>query len=416
MTSFQDMSRSGRSGENAVGAVFQGSITHNSQLTTHAVPGLYLHIPFCKQACHYCDFHFSTSLALKSRLVAAIAEEIRLRCDYLGPRPVIDTVYFGGGTPSLLTASELNQLFEAIAAHFELAPNAEITLEANPDDLSPAKLAELRHSPLNRLSIGLQSFHEPHLRLMNRAHTAQESTAAVRRAQDAGFENISIDLIYGIPAAGHHVWEADLANALALNVPHVSAYALTIEPGTAFESWQRKGRFAAPPDEFVATQFELLLTTLRGAGYEQYEISSFCQPGRESRHNSAYWAGVPYLGLGPSAHSFDGQNRLATLANNPQYVAAVLDRREVPTTTDLLSPRDRANEYLLTTLRTSRGTNLAHLRTALGHDLTATHAPYLAQLEANGWATIQNEVLTLTDAGKLLADQITLELFAAEGA
>ncbi len=378
------------------------------------MPGLYLHIPFCKQACHYCDFHFSTSLALKGRLVAAIAEEIRLRQHYLGPRPVIDTVYFGGGTPSLLIASELSQLFGAITTYFDLAPDAEITLEANPDDLSAAKLVELRQSPLNRLSIGLQSFHEPHLRLMNRAHTTQESTAAVLRAQDAGFENLSIDLIYGIPAPGHHIWEADLANALALGVPHLSAYALTVELGTALGSWQRKGRFVAPPDEFVATQFELLLREARGAGYEQYEISNFCQPGRESRHNSAYWAGLPYLGLGPSAHSFDGQNRLATLANNPQYVAAVLDRHEVPTTPDLLTPRDRANEYLLTSLRTSRGTNLAYLRDALGHDLPATHAPYLAHLAAHGWATIQNEVLTLTDAGKLLADQITLELFAAE--
>ena len=378
------------------------------------MPGLYLHIPFCKQACHYCDFHFSTSLALKGRLVEAIAAEIALRKDYLGPRPVIDTVYFGGGTPSLLTASELNELFATIATHFDLAPGAEITLEANPDDLTPAKLAELARSPINRLSIGLQSFHEPHLRLMNRAHTAHESATAVLRAQDAGFENISIDLIYGIPAPGHHIWEADLANALALNVPHISAYSLTIEPGTAFENWQRKGRFAAPPDEFVATQFELLLKALRGAGYEQYEISSFCQPGHESRHNSAYWAGVPYLGLGPSAHSFDGQNRLATIANNPQYVAAVLERGEVPATLDELTPRDRANEYLLTTLRTSRGASLAHLRDALGHDLRLAHAPYLAHLAAHGWAEIDHETLRLTDKGKLLADQITLELFASK--
>ena len=378
------------------------------------MPGLYLHIPFCKQACHYCDFHFSTSLALKGRLVEAIAAEIALRKDYLGPRPVIDTVYFGGGTPSLLTASELDALFAAITTHFDLATGAEITLEANPDDLTPAKLTELARSPINRVSIGLQSFHEPHLRLMNRAHTAHESATAVLRAQDAGFENISIDLIYGIPAPGHHIWEADLANALALNVPHISAYSLTIEPGTAFENWQRKGRFAAPPDEFVATQFELLLKALRGAGYEQYEISSFCQPGHESRHNSAYWAGVPYLGLGPSAHSFDGQNRLATIANNPQYVAAVLERGEVPATLDELTPRDRANEYLLTTLRTSRGASLAHLRDALGHDLRLAHASYLAHLAAHGWAEIDHETLRLTDKGKLLADQITLELFASK--
>ena len=375
------------------------------------MPGLYLHIPFCKQACHYCDFHFSTSLALKSQLVRAIVREAELRASYLGPRPTLETIYFGGGTPSLLTGAELARLFAAIETHFDLAPAAEITLEANPDDLSAARLAELAASPVNRLSIGLQSFHEPHLRLMNRAHTAAESTTAVRRAQDAGFENVSIDLIYGVPAPGHHVWESDLANALALNVPHISAYALTIEPGTAFGHRVRQGTFRPPPDEFVATQFERLLAELRRSGYEQYEISNFCQPGRESRHNSNYWRGVPYLGLGPSAHSYDGHDRQFTLANNPQYVAAVLERGEVPVTRDDLTPRDRANEYLLTTLRTARGCDLAHLRDALGFDLPAAHAPYLAELQARGWATIRHHVLTLTDAGKLLADHITLELF-----
>jgi len=378
--------------------------------------GLYLHIPFCKQACHYCDFHFSTSLGLKSRVVDAIIRELELRRDYLGPAVALETIYFGGGTPSLLTAAELGQIFAAIYRHFAVAPGAEITLEANPDDLSAAKLQELRQAGINRLSIGLQSFYEPHLRLMNRAHTAEESTTAVRRAQDAGFENISIDLIYGVPAPGHHVWEADLANAFALGVPHVSAYALTVEPGTAFGHRLQKGTFRAAPDEFVATQFETLLAALRAHGYEQYEISNFCQPGRESRHNANYWRGVPYLGLGPSAHSYDGHNRQFTLANNPQYVAAVLERGEVPVTVDALTATDRANEYLLTTLRTARGCDLAHLRAYHGLDLPATRAAYLAGLQASGWARIRGEVLTLTDAGKLLADQITLELFQSPAA
>lgn len=373
--------------------------------------GLYLHIPFCKQACHYCDFHFSTSLGLKSRLVDAVVREIELRRDYLGTVTALETIYFGGGTPSLLTAEELSQIFEAIHRHFTVLPGAEITLEANPDDLSAAKVLELQAATVNRLSIGLQSFYEPHLRMMNRAHTAVESTTAVRRAQDAGFENISIDLIYGVPAPGHHIWEADLANAFALNVPHVSAYALTIEPGTAFGHRLQKGTFRAAPDEFVASQFESLLAAMRAHGYEQYEISNFCRPGRESRHNGNYWRGVPYLGLGPSAHSYDGENRQFTLANNPQYVAAVLERSEVPVTVDALTATDRANEYLLTTLRTARGCDLAYLRTHHGLDLVATRADYLAELQANGWARIQQEVLTLTDAGKLLADHITLELF-----
>jgi oxygen-independent coproporphyrinogen-3 oxidase len=214
-----------------------------------------------------------------------------------------------------------------------------------------------------------------------------------------------------VPAPEHHIWEADLANVLALNVPHISAYALTIEPGTALGHRTRKGTFIPPPDDFVATQFEMLLAELRRHGYEQYEISNFCRPGRESRHNSNYWRGVPYLGLGPSAHSYDGHNRQFNVANNPQYLRAILEQRQVPATLDELTVIDRANEYLLTTLRTARGCDLAHLRAHLGFDLPARHAAYLAELEAKGWATIRHDVLTLTDAGKLLADHITLALF-----
>jgi oxygen-independent coproporphyrinogen-3 oxidase len=377
------------------------------------MPGLYLHIPFCKQACHYCDFHFSTSMGLKGQFIEALLREMELRRAYLpDPSAPLETIYFGGGTPSLLTGEELNQIFAAIQANFQVSPQAEITLEANPDDLTADKLAVLAASPVNRLSIGLQSFHEPHLRLMNRAHSAQESWQAVQRAQAAGFENISVDLIYGVPASSHAIWEADLARLFELNVPHVSAYALTIEPDTAFGRRLKKGTFVAPPEEFVAQQFEILLTQLSAHGYEQYEISNFCRPGRESRHNANYWCGVPYLGLGPSAHSFNGHSRQYAVANNPQYVAAVLERGEVPATIELLTPLDQANEYLLTTLRTSRGCDLRYLRDALGLDLLAARPDYLHSLTAQGMATLENDVLRLTDAGKLLADHITLELFA----
>jgi len=377
------------------------------------MPGLYLHIPFCKQACHYCDFHFSTSMALKGRLVEALVREVELRAAYLGPAQVLETIYFGGGTPSLLTAAELDTIFAALHQHFEVAPGAEITLEANPDDLTPAKLRELAASPVNRLSIGLQSFHEPHLRLMNRAHSARESAASVRLAQDVGFENISIDLIYGVPAPDHGLWEQDLAQAFALQVPHLSCYALTIEPDTVFGRRLRKGTFVAPPDEFVAAQFELLLAELPRHGYEQYEISNFCRPGRESRHNSNYWRGVPYLGLGPSAHSFDGRSREYAVPNNTKYVTAVLEQGEVPLTREILSPTDRANEYLMTSLRTARGCDLTYLHQALGVDLPGQRAEYLRELQQNGWATLHDHTLRLTDRGKLLADQITLELFLA---
>ncbi|WP_460613332.1 radical SAM family heme chaperone HemW [Hymenobacter seoulensis] len=374
--------------------------------------GLYLHIPFCKQACHYCDFHFSTSMALKSSLVTAITQELALRRDYLGPNATLNTIYFGGGTPSLLTAAELDSIFEAIHRHFSVATDAEITLEANPDDLTPEKVRELAASPINRLSIGLQSFHEPHLRMMNRAHSAEESRAGVLRAQDAGFENISVDLIYGVPAPDHSIWQQDMAVAFGLQVPHLSCYALTIEPDTVFGRQLRKGKFVAPPDEFVAQQFEMLLSEIERHGYQQYEISNFCKPGRESRHNSAYWRGVPYLGLGPSAHSFNGESRQYTVAKNPQYVAAVLERQQVPATVEVLSPQDRANEYLMTSLRTAGGCSLSHLRDALGVNLLATRAAYLHELQTTGLATLDaSATLRLTDQGKLLADHITLELF-----
>ncbi|SMB84466.1 oxygen-independent coproporphyrinogen III oxidase [Hymenobacter roseosalivarius DSM 11622] len=375
------------------------------------MPGLYLHIPFCKQACHYCDFHFSTSLGLKGKLVEALARELELRRDYLSPQATLDTIYFGGGTPSLLTAAELDTLFAAIHRHFKIAPQAEITLEANPDDLTADKLRELAASPINRLSIGLQSFHEPHLRLMNRAHSATDSARCVRLAQEAGFENISVDLIYGVPAPDHSIWEQDMAAAFALQVPHLSCYALTIEPDTVFGRRLRKGQFTPPPDEFVARQFEMLLAEIAAHGYEQYEISNFCRPGRESRHNSNYWRGVPYLGLGPSAHSFDGTSREFAVANNTRYVTSLLEQNEVPATRETLSPTDRANEYLMTSLRTARGCDLARLRQEFGVDLRTQCADYLHGLQENHWATLHNDVLVLTDQGKLLADHITLELF-----
>lgn len=376
------------------------------------MPGLYLHIPFCRQACHYCDFHFSTSLARKPAVLAALAREVELRADFFGPNPApLTSIYFGGGTPSLLTADELLALFEHIGRFFAWAADAEITLEANPDDLSPQWLADLRATPVNRLSVGIQSFHEPHLRLMNRAHSAADALTCLGRARDAGFANFSLDLIYGIPAPDHSAWARDLDTALALAPPHLSAYALTVEPRTALGRWTAKGRFRPSTDDFTARQFELLTTALVGAGYEHYEISNFARPGRHARHNSAYWDGAAYLGLGPSAHSFDGRaTRWATVASNAAYVAA-LERGELPATAETLTPRDRANEYLMTSLRTSRGTDLARLRTEFGRDVRATHAAYLADLLARGLATHHADTLRLTTAGRLLADDITLALF-----
>ncbi|WP_187262246.1 radical SAM family heme chaperone HemW [Pontibacter beigongshangensis] len=371
--------------------------------------GIYIHIPFCRQACYYCDFHFSTSMGLKEQMVQAIQQELHLRQGYLQGQPV-QTIYFGGGTPSLLHQQELADILQTVKQLFEVGPDAEVTLEANPDDLTPAKLQELRQAGVNRLSIGLQSFHEPHLRLMNRAHTATESLQSVKDAQEAGFDNITVDLIYGIPAPGHSIWLQDLELLFSLQVQHVSCYALTIEPDTVFGRWSKKGTFTAPEDEFTSQQFEMLLTQMQQHGFVQYEISNFCQPGYESRHNSNYWRGVHYLGIGPSAHSFNGPTRQHNVAHNKKYIDA-LQQGQLAFELENLSPADQANDYLLTSLRTSWGCDLQKLQQELHYDLAATHGVYLQGLQQKELAQISNNVLYLTDKGKLLADQITLDLF-----
>ncbi|WP_018476266.1 radical SAM family heme chaperone HemW [Pontibacter roseus] len=371
--------------------------------------GIYLHIPFCKQACHYCDFHFSTSMGHKEATIQAIARELALRQDYLQGQPV-HTIYFGGGTPSLLTQSELQLLLQTIKGLFIVSEDAEITLEANPDDLSPEKLLELKAAGINRLSIGLQSFHEPHLRLMNRAHSATESLQCVKDAQAAGFDNITVDLIYGIPAPDHSIWLQDLQTLFSLNVQHVSCYGLTIEPDTAFGRWSKKGSFKPSEDEFTAEQFEILLEQMKQHGFVQYEVSNFSQPGYESRHNSNYWRGVHYLGVGPSAHSFNGHSRQYNVSHNRKYTEAI-GQDVVPFELEELTLADQANDYLLTTLRTIWGCDLGILRDRYSYDVQATHSAYLQELQQKGLATLQDDVLYLTDKGKLLADQITLDLF-----
>ncbi|MHC2992804.1 coproporphyrinogen III oxidase [Pontibacter sp. HJ8] len=374
--------------------------------------GIYIHIPFCKQACHYCDFHFSTSMVLKGDMVQTISQELKLRRDYLQGQPV-HTIYFGGGTPSLLNQEELQSILATVRELFIVSDDAEITLEANPDDLSPEKLQELKGAGINRLSIGLQSFHEPHLRLMNRAHTATESVQCVLDAQAAGFDNITVDLIYGIPAPDHTIWHRDLELLFSLNVQHVSCYALTIEPDTALGRWSKKGSFKPSEDEFTAQQFEILLEQMKQHGYGQYEISNFSRPGYESKHNSNYWRGVHYLGIGPSAHSFNGHSRQYNVSHNKKYIDA-LKQNAVPFELEELTLADQANDYLLTTLRTIWGCDLKKLRQEFRYDLGSDHRAYLQELQEKELARIEADVLYLTDKGKLLSDQITMDLLAEE--
>ncbi|MFN8357738.1 MAG: radical SAM family heme chaperone HemW [Spirosomataceae bacterium] len=368
---------------------------------------LYIHIPFCRQACHYCDFHFSTNLSRKADMVTAICEEIKLQQNYLNTKH-LQTIYLGGGTPSLLTTDELHQVFDTIQRYFSIDANAEITLEANPDDFGKDwKLLPY----INRLSIGIQSFNDQHLHYLHRIHTADEASSCVKQAQDAGIQNITIDLIYAIPAPNHTSWQQDLEQAVALQVPHISAYCLTIEPQTVFGKWLKTKQIAPIDDTFAAEQFQLLIAYLQEQGFEQYEISNFAKPTWHSRHNSSYWKGDPYLGVGPSAHSFDGRfTRQYNVSNNAKYLHA-LQQGNIPCEVEYLTITDRVNEYLLTTLRTQWGCSLHEIERLGVLDFIKQRQSELERFVQSDWLVIQHQTLYLTAAGKLFADKIAAELF-----
>jgi oxygen-independent coproporphyrinogen-3 oxidase len=374
--------------------------------------GLYLHIPFCKQACHYCDFHFSTNRSNQEAMVAAMVQEIKWRHNYL-PEKSLQTIYFGGGTPSLLPTPLLAALLEAIHQTFDTSALREVTLEANPDDLNPAVLQAWYDLGIRRLSVGIQSFNEQHLRYLNRAHDAAQALRGVDMARRVGFEAFSIDLIYAIPAESHRVWEADLAQALALDVSHISAYCLTIEERTVFGNRLAKGLMAPIPDQWAATQFEMLTQALGDAGYEHYEISNFARQGRYAIHNTAYWQMKPYIGIGPGAHAFDGQNRHANVANNARYIRSILQENTLPATLEVLSPADRANELLLVGLRTQWGVSVAALSQLLGQDWYIYNQTTVEAHLAQAWLewTADGQRLRIPPQARLLADHICATLF-----
>lgn len=345
-------------------------------------------------------------------MVRAIGQELSLQRAYLEGESV-DSIYFGGGTPSLLTEAELVSLIEAIYQYFDISSSPEITLEANPDDLSRQKLSILKSATVNRLSIGIQSFYEPHLRYLNRAHSAQEAVESVKQAQEVGFGNLSIDLIYAIPHSDHRVWEEDLTTAISLQPAHISSYCLTIEPNTVFGNWVNHQKIPPVDETFAAEQFERMVSALESADYEQYEVSNFCHPDRESRHNSNYWRQVKYLGVGPGAHSFNGHSRQFNIANNGRYLKALAEH-DLPSQREVLNRSDQINEYLMTGLRTKWGCNLAWLKKKYGYDLLDDRASYLDWLVATQKATLENQNLVLTKTGKLLADGISADLFVDE--
>lgn len=371
--------------------------------------GIYLHIPFCKQACYYCNFHFSTSLAQQPALIKQMLREITLQQDYLAGQTVT-SIYFGGGTPSLLSRNDLQQLLEKLYATFKIDPDAEITLEANPDDLSPEKLGELRAAGINRLSIGVQSFHEEDLRWMNRAHDSRQALQSIRDARDAGFDNLTIDLIYGGPTLSDEGWAANVQQAIDLGVQHLSCYALTVEPGTALDQFIRKKKVPVLDTDKAARHFEQLMQWTAKAGYEHYEISNFALPGWHSRHNSSYWQSQPYLGLGPSAHSFNGHSRQWNIANNALYIKS-MERDAVPCELEELTPTMMLNEYIMTTLRTSLGCLLPTVAERFGTDKRDTLLKNARPFLDKGWMVLRNEALVLTPEGRLFADGIASDLF-----
>ncbi|MBV8254924.1 MAG: radical SAM family heme chaperone HemW [Chitinophaga sp.] len=371
--------------------------------------GIYIHIPFCKQACYYCNFHFSTSLSQKEAMVKSILQEITLRQDYLG-NDTIHTVYFGGGTPSLLSKEELQAILDKLREHFNIAPDAEITLEANPDDLSMEKLQELKSLGINRLSIGVQSFHEPDLQWMNRAHNSTQAKECIIQAKAAGFNNITIDLIYGGPGLSDEGWKENVELAISLGIPHLSCYALTVEPGTALDSFIRKKKMEAVDPERAARHFEMLMTWMEAAGYEHYEISNFALPGWHSQHNSSYWKGLSYLGLGPSAHSFNRHSRQWNVANNALYIKSI-SAGKIPFELETLSVEMQFNEYIMTSLRTKAGCDLGWVEERFGVDLAKQLTVQSQRYLVKGWMEQHGTTLRLTPAGRLFADGIAADLF-----
>lgn len=373
--------------------------------------GIYIHIPFCKKACHYCNFHFSTSLKLKNQLLACMLKEIELQRNYLSE--IVETIYFGGGTPSILDSNEIDSILQIIFKTFKTSSNLEITLEANPDDISASKLNEWKLIGVNRFSLGVQSFLDKDLLWMNRNHNAKQSIQSIQQIQKAGFLNFTIDLIYGTPHLSNDEWKTNIQIAVENNIPHISAYALTVEPNTALDSFIKKKKINAINAEKQATQFELLMDALSQQQYEHYEISNFAKPGFRSKHNSSYWKSQSYLGIGPSAHSYNFKSRQWNIANNALYIKSI-EQNIVPFEIENLTTIQKINEYLMISLRTIEGCSLQFIENKFGENFLSEIKMKTVELSKNQLIEIRDNHIVLTTKGKLLADKISVDLFFEE--
>ena len=370
--------------------------------------GIYIHIPFCKQACHYCDFHFSTSMKKKEEMVLALAKEIHLRKDE-SSEETIETIYFGGGTPSVLTSAEINFLIDAVYQNYKVVEKPEITLEANPDDLSEERILELSKSKINRLSIGIQSFYEDDLKMMNRAHNSAEAKRCLEFATQY-FDNISLDLIYGIPGMSNEKWKQNIETALSFGIPHISSYALTVEPKTALNKLIQTGKITAPNDEAAQEHFAILVETLESKGFVHYELSNFAKENYFSKNNSAYWLGKKYIGIGPSAHSYNGIARSWNVANNPIYLKSIQEDK-LPNETEILSVADRYNEYIMTGLRTIWGVSFDRVEKEFGVEYLNYLNKQTKKYLDDDLLFIEVDILKPTKKGKFLTDGIASDLF-----
>ncbi|WKK65608.1 radical SAM family heme chaperone HemW [Lutimonas zeaxanthinifaciens] len=369
--------------------------------------GIYIHIPFCKQACYYCDFHFSTSLRNKESMLSAIKRELILRKNEF--KESIETIYFGGGTPSLLNSLEIDSIIDLIRMHFQVTENPEITLEANPDDLSKEKLEELSKTPVNRLSIGVQSFFDEDLRYMNRAHNSKQAIDSMEHASK-WFENISMDLIYGMPTLNEKRWEENLQFTFDFNVNHISSYALTVEPRTALDHFIRKGTYKAPSEKKAESHFKILQQLTKAEEFIQYEISNFGKKGYFSRHNTSYWKGLKYLGIGPSAHSFDGTRRSWNVSNNAKYLKS-LEKDELSIEVEYLTVEDRINEMIMTGIRTIWGISIVDIVTEFGQDYKEQLMKQAQKHLQSGILYLREEQLVLRPEKYFLADGIASDMF-----
>ncbi len=380
--------------------------------------GIYIHIPFCKQACHYCDFHFSTSMKKKEDMVLALAKEIELRKIEFKDEAV-ETIYFGGGTPSVLTTNEIQFLIDAVYENYKVAVNPEITIEANPDDLSKERIIELSNSPINRLSIGIQSFFEEDLTMMNRAHNSEEAKKCLEFATKY-FDNISLDLMYGIPdpkqngeqvkQMSNEKWKHNIETALSFGIPHISSYALTVEPKTALSKLIQTGKIDKPKDEVAEEHFQILVETLEKNGFIHYELSNFGKENYFSKNNSAYWLGKKYIGIGPSAHSYNGISRSWNVSNNSIYLKSMEDNK-LPNEIEILTQTDRYNEYIMTGLRTIWGVSIDRIEQEFGNEFLVYLQKQFQKFIDDGFLFIEDNILKTTKKGKFLTDGIASDLF-----